>query len=96
MAELAAQRGYRFGRFRLDPTERVLFLDDRAIPLPPKAADTLLLLVQNAGHVVEKRDLLKEIWRGTFVEEGTSFFAPFTRRMPAARSGLRIPVSAAS
>ena len=71
MAELAAQRGYRFGRFRLDPTERVLFLDDRAIPLPPKAADTLLLLVQNAGHVVEKRELLKEIWRGTFVEEGS-------------------------
>src|SRR6516162_11160911 len=25
-----------------------------------------------------------------------SFFAPFTRRMPAARSGLRSPVSAAS
>src|SRR5262249_37324275 len=59
------------GRFRLDAAERVLLRDDRAIPLPPKAAETLLLLVQNAGHVVEKRELLKQIWRDAFVEEGS-------------------------
>jgi TolB-like protein/Flp pilus assembly protein TadD len=71
VAEHAHQCIYRFGRFRLDPIERVLLRDDRAIPLPPKAADTLLLLVQNAGHVVAKRELLKQIWRDAFVEEGS-------------------------
>jgi len=71
MPELAERRFYRFGRFRLDSTGRVLFCGDRAIRLPPKAADTLLLLVQNAGNVVEKEDLLKHVWQDAFVEEGS-------------------------
>lgn len=49
----------------------MLLRDDRAISLPPKAADTLLLLVGNAGHVVAKQDLLKHVWRNAFVEEGS-------------------------
>jgi TolB-like protein/Flp pilus assembly protein TadD len=71
MPEPAERRFYRFGRFRLDPNGRVLFRGDRAVRLPPKAADTLLLLVQNAGNVVEKQDLLKHVWRDAFVEEGS-------------------------
>ena len=71
MAERADRRFYEFGRFRLDATGRVLFRGNRAIPIPPKAADTLLLLVQNAGNVVEKQDLLKQVWQGAFVEEGS-------------------------
>lgn len=71
MPELAERRFYRFGRFRLDPAGRVLFRGDRAIRLPPKAVDTLLLLVQNAGNVVEKQDLLKHVWQDAFVEEGS-------------------------
>ena len=71
MAEQTDRLFYRFGRFRLDPTGRVLFCDDRAVTLPPKAADTLLFLVQNAGDVVEKQDLLKHVWHGAFVEEGS-------------------------
>jgi DNA-binding winged helix-turn-helix (wHTH) protein len=71
MPELAERRFYRFGRFRLDPAGRVLFRGDRAVRLPPKAVDTLLLLVQNAGNVVEKQDLLKHVWQDAFVEEGS-------------------------
>jgi TolB-like protein/Flp pilus assembly protein TadD len=71
MPELAERRFYRFGRFRLDPNGRILFRGDRPVRLPPKAADTLLVLVQNAGNVVEKQDLLKHVWKGTFVEEGS-------------------------
>jgi len=62
---------YEFGRFRLDGTGRVLFRGDEAVPLSPKAADVLLLLVQNAGNVVEKKELLNTVWRGEFVEEGS-------------------------
>ena len=62
---------YEFGRFRLDGTGRVLFRGDKAVPLSPKAADVLLLLVQNAGTVVEKKELLKRVWQDAFVEEGS-------------------------
>jgi TolB-like protein/Flp pilus assembly protein TadD len=71
MTELAMRRSYRFGRFRLDPNGPVLFREDQTIRLPPKVADTLLLLVQNAGSVVEKQDLLKHVWQDAFVEEGS-------------------------
>jgi hypothetical protein len=53
MADRADRRFYEFGCFRLDAAGRVLFRGDQVIPLPPKAAETLLLLVQNAGNVVE-------------------------------------------
>ncbi len=84
MPELTERRFYRFGRFRLDPHGRVLFRGDRAVRLPPKAADTLLLLVQNAGNVVEKQDLLKRVWQGTFVEEGS-----LTRTISLLRKALQ-------
>ena len=71
MADRAERRFYEFGRFRLDLTDRVLLRGDEAIPLPPKAADTLVFLVQNAGSVVDKHRLLKQVWRDAFVEEGS-------------------------
>src|SRR5260370_17371313 len=71
MADRADRRFYEFGQFRLDSTGRVLFRRDRAVPLPPKVADTLLFLVQNVGNVVEKQDLLKHVWQDAFVEEGS-------------------------
>src|SRR5829696_7563317 len=60
---------YRFGSFRLDAAERLLFDGDRAVQLPPKAFDTLLMLVSNAGKVLAKERMLTEIWEGSFVEE---------------------------
>jgi len=65
------QRFYKFGRFRLDGTGRVLFRGDEAVPLSPKAAEVLLLLVTNAGSVVEKKELLSKVWQDAFVEEGS-------------------------
>jgi pimeloyl-ACP methyl ester carboxylesterase/DNA-binding winged helix-turn-helix (wHTH) protein len=60
---------YRFGGFRLDAAERLLFAGERSIQLPPKAFDTLLLLVDNHGRVLSKERMLSEIWEGSFVEE---------------------------
>jgi len=68
---VADRRIYEFGRFRLDLAGPTLFRGDQAIPLPPKAADALLLLVQNAGTIVRKEDLLKKVWPDAFVEEGS-------------------------
>jgi DNA-binding winged helix-turn-helix (wHTH) protein len=60
---------YAFGPFRLFPRERALRRGNRALTLPPKAFDTLLLLVRNAGHLMRKEDLLQALWPETFVEE---------------------------
>jgi Tol biopolymer transport system component/DNA-binding winged helix-turn-helix (wHTH) protein len=61
---------YEFGRFRLELSEHVLLRDGHRVPLTPKNFDVLRVLVQNAGHLVEKDRLLKEVWPDSFVEEG--------------------------
>jgi DNA-binding winged helix-turn-helix (wHTH) protein len=60
---------YEFGPFRLDPAERLLLRDGQHVPLTPKAFETLLILVENCGHVLNKDELLKKVWPDTFVEE---------------------------
>lgn len=60
---------YEFGRFRLDIMERLFLKDGRPVPLTPKAFEVLGVLVQRSGHLVEKHDLLKEVWADSFVEE---------------------------
>ena len=61
---------YEFGAFRFDASERVLYRGSEIVPLTPKAADTLLVLLERRGRVVEKSELIKLIWPETFVEEG--------------------------
>ncbi len=60
---------YEFGPYRLDPNQRVLTRAGDNVSLTPKAIEILLMLVVNAGHLVEKDQLLKEVWPDTFVEE---------------------------
>jgi TolB-like protein/DNA-binding winged helix-turn-helix (wHTH) protein/Tfp pilus assembly protein PilF len=60
---------YEFGPFRLDMADRTLFKDGEILPLPPKALDTLAVLVKNQGKVVEKSVLMEAVWPDTFVEE---------------------------
>ena len=57
------KRSYEFGSFRLDAAEYVLVRDGQVVPLTPKAFETLLVLVQNSGHVVEKSELYKQVWQ---------------------------------
>ncbi|MBS1792209.1 MAG: alpha/beta fold hydrolase [Acidobacteria bacterium] len=60
---------YSFDKFQLDAGERLLFDGERTLPLAPKVFDTLLLLVENAGRILGKERMLKEIWEDSFVEE---------------------------
>ena len=60
---------FAFGPFRLDVAERLLLRDGEPITLPPKAFETLLVLVQNSGRLITKRDLMNRLWPDTFVEE---------------------------
>jgi DNA-binding winged helix-turn-helix (wHTH) protein/TolB-like protein len=61
---------YEFGPFRLDVGERWLLRNGDPVPLPPKAFDTLLLLVQESGHLVQKEELMNRVWPDAVVEEG--------------------------
>lgn len=60
---------YEFADFRLDAEERLLLRAGEVVPLPPKAFDLLLALVEQPSHLLEKEVLLKTVWPDTFVEE---------------------------
>lgn len=68
---MAPGRCYEFGPFRLDPTERQLFRAGEAVPLTPKAIDTLVYLVERRAHTVEKKELIERIWPNTFVQDSS-------------------------
>src|SRR5262245_48833813 len=60
---------YEFGSFRLDTVNRLLFHKDDVLPLTSKAVEILLLLLEDAGSVVEKDELMSRVWPDNFVEE---------------------------
>lgn len=62
---------YEFGAFRLNPAEHILLRNGQHIPLTPKVFETLLVLIENNGHVVDKDELLKQVWPDSFVEEAS-------------------------
>jgi DNA-binding winged helix-turn-helix (wHTH) protein/Tol biopolymer transport system component len=62
---------YAFGDFLLDPTERSLVHNGEPVALTPKVFDALLLLVENAGHLVEKDEFMRRLWPDTFVGDDT-------------------------
>ena len=60
---------YEFGPFQVDRDERLLFRDGNRIALTPKAFDTLIILIERQGHIVEKDELMNLVWPDTAVEE---------------------------
>lgn len=71
---------YEFGLFRLNPTERLLLRGRTPVPLTPKVFDTLVMLVENSGHVVNKDELMRELWPDANVEEANITQNVFTLR----------------
>src|SRR5690606_26008754 len=62
---------YEFGGFRLQPGESVLEKNGEPITLKQKAFLTLVCLVESAGKLVEKSELLDRVWENSFVEEAS-------------------------
>jgi pimeloyl-ACP methyl ester carboxylesterase/DNA-binding winged helix-turn-helix (wHTH) protein len=60
---------YHFGPFSLDVGERRLTRDGEVVPLRLKVFDTLRVLVESAGRLQTKEDLLAAVWPDTAVEE---------------------------
>jgi DNA-binding winged helix-turn-helix (wHTH) protein/TolB-like protein/Flp pilus assembly protein TadD len=62
---------YEFGPYRLDIGERRLSRDGEAVPLTPKAFETLVALIRKNGKVVGKEELIREVWPDSFVEDSS-------------------------
>ncbi|HYH06982.1 MAG TPA: alpha/beta fold hydrolase [Thermoanaerobaculia bacterium] len=60
---------YRFGPFQLDCVQGILSAGATEVPLGVKAFETLRYLVENAGRVVSKRELIDRVWPDSHVEE---------------------------
>ncbi len=71
---------YHFGPYHLVGRECVLLRDGRPVALTPKAFDTLLVLVRNNGHLVDKDELMNQVWPETSVEEANLTQNIFTLR----------------
>jgi eukaryotic-like serine/threonine-protein kinase len=61
---------YGFGDFTIDVSQRLLFRGGQPVTIPPKVFETLAYLVQNHGRLIEKGELLDQVWADSFVEEG--------------------------
>lgn len=66
---LLIKRFFRFGEFTVDTDQKVLLRAGRPVRLTPKLFDTLLVLVRNGGRIVEKEELMNQLWPDSFVEE---------------------------
>lgn len=58
-----------FGRFQMFPYRRALLGDGQPIRLGSRALDILTVLVEHAGRVVSKEELIARAWPNIFVEE---------------------------
>src|SRR5437867_2015796 len=63
------QRIYEFGLFRLDRTDHRLFKKGKPVALTPKAFDVLAFLIERRGCLVQKDELMQQVWADSFVEE---------------------------
>src|SRR5215813_9153911 len=67
--QFGGQAGLEFGGFRLDPEQKILWRDGQVVPLGPKVVQTLQVLAANAGEVVGKEDLIRQVWPDITVED---------------------------
>ena len=63
------RRFYDFGSFRLDLNRHRLLRDGKVVALSPKAIQTLTLLVQNPGKLLEREALMQGVWPDVTVED---------------------------
>ena len=58
-----------FGPFAFDPQSRLLWRDGTEIALPPRVLGVLEVLIERAGDVVGRQDLLDRVWKDAFVTD---------------------------
>lgn len=74
---------YEFDGFRVDPTNRLLLRDGKAVPLTAKTFDLLLVFIESNGRLLGKDEVMRRVWPQNFVEEGN-----LTRQVSTLRRAL--------
>jgi DNA-binding winged helix-turn-helix (wHTH) protein len=62
---------FRFHPFEFDATSGLVYQGDEETLLPPKAAHVLQLLVESAGQLASKDELLETVWENAYVTESS-------------------------
>jgi DNA-binding winged helix-turn-helix (wHTH) protein/Tfp pilus assembly protein PilF len=83
---------YRFGDFTLDPQALTLRAHGRALNLPSKSVQTLLVLFRRAETVVSKQTLMDALWPGGFVEDGNLTQHIYLLRRAFRAQGIADPI----
>jgi DNA-binding winged helix-turn-helix (wHTH) protein/Tol biopolymer transport system component len=60
---------YEFGDFRADPAEQLLLHQGQPVPLAPKIFETLLILLNSEGRLIDKDEFIRRLWPEVFVED---------------------------
>ena len=63
-----------FGPFALLPAERLLTRDGVPVEIGGRSFDLLVVLTEQPGQILSKRDLLKRVWPDVVVEDGSLRF----------------------
>ena len=69
MSDLRDQ-AVQFGPYRVHPRQRLVLEADRPLRLGRRAVDILLILLEQAGNVVSKQELIARVWPKSVVEDG--------------------------
>ena len=73
-----------FGPFRLAPRVRLLERAGETVPLGGRALDILIVLLEHAGEVVSKKDLIERVWPDVTVTRAVlDFMSPRCARRSA-------------
>jgi len=72
-----------FGPFSLSPKQRLLLENGKPVQLGCRAIGMLIVLVERAGEVIDKRELIARVWPNSAVSDGN-----LTVQMTALRRAL--------
>jgi predicted ATPase/DNA-binding winged helix-turn-helix (wHTH) protein len=69
MSDLSEQAVH-FGPYRIHPRQRLVLEAGRPLRLGRRAVEILLILLEQAGNVVSKQELIARVWPKSVVEDG--------------------------
>jgi DNA-binding winged helix-turn-helix (wHTH) protein len=69
-SEASAATAISFGPFQILPNQRLLLEEGRPLRLGGRALDILVALVERAGELVSKAELMARVWPDIFVDAG--------------------------
>jgi len=86
---------YSFGPFRLFPSQRLLLEGDVRAQIGSRAFDILTVLVQRAGQIVGKHELIAHVWPNVFVDNSNlkTQVSGLRRTLGEGRTGRRYIVT---